>query len=89
MKSDVERTTNIKHDNLEECLKLKLGLIKLDKCINRQFNKKLKKISSIQLKVLESGMEEYNVLNQELIALDEKCDKLLGKFDNLVVRAPN
>ena len=98
--SGVEKSTKTKHDNLKECLKLKLRLIKLDKSINSQFNNELtitdvydirrecleisKEISSIQLGVLESGVEKYNALEQELTRLDEKCGKLLEKSENLV-----
>ena len=48
-----------------------------------------KEISSIQLGVLESGVEKYNALEQELTGLDEKCGKLLEKSENLVQKTSN
>ena len=101
----LKKSTKTKHDNLKECLNLKLRLIKLDKCINCQFNNELtitevydirrkcleisEEISSIQLGVLESAMEEYNAIEQELTGLDEKCGKLLEKSENLVQKISN
>ena len=101
----VEKSTKTKRDNLKECLKLKLRLIKLNKCINSQFNNELtitdmydirrecleisEEISSIQLGVFESKVEEYNALEQELTGLDEKCGKLLEKSETLVEKVSN
>ena len=103
--SDVEKSTKTKHDNLKECLKLKLKLIKLDKCLNSQFNNELtitdvydirrecleinEEISSIQFGVLKSEVKEYNAIEQELTGLNEKCGKLLEKSENLVEKMSN
>ena len=103
--SGIEKSTKTKHDNLKECLKLKLRLIKLDKSINCQFNNELtiadvydirrecleisEEISSIQLGALESGVEEYQAIEQELTGLVEKCGKLLENSENFVQKTSN